>query len=77
MSVDGVPVRRVGNTVFPNGTIEIRLRDEPGSRLEIALAPSGAQEYTCKETAEAGFRKVGIGKKGPAYPGIVHVALVN
>jgi hypothetical protein len=75
--VDGVPVRWVGNTVFPNGTIEVHLRDAPGARLEIALAPSGSQEYSCEETAEDGFRKVVIAKKGAAYPGIRHVALVR
>ena len=75
--VGGVPVRWVGNTVFPNGTIEVHLRDEPGARLEIALAPSGSQEYSCEETAKDGYRKVVIGKKGAAYPGIVHVALVR
>lgn len=75
--VDGVPVRWVGNTVFPNGTIEVHLRGEPGARLEIALAPSGSQEYSCEETAEDGFRKVVVGKKGAAYPGIISIALVN
>ena len=75
--VDGTPVRWVGNTVFPNGTMEVRLRDAPGARLEIALAPSGAQNYSCEETAGKGFRRVVIAKKGVAYPGVVHIALVG
>ena len=75
--VDGVPVRWVGNHVFPNGTIAVHLRDAPGARLEVALAPSGAQEYTCEETTVDGFRKVVIGKKGAAYPGVTHIALVS
>ncbi len=75
--VGGVPVRWVGNTVFPNGTIEVHLRDVPGAHLEITLAPSGSQEYSCKETVEDGLRKVVIAKKGAGYPGIVHVALVR
>ena len=75
--VGGVPVRWVGNTVFPNGTIEVHLRDAPGTRLEITLAPSGSQEYSCEETTKDGYRKVVIAKKGAGYPGIVHVALVR
>jgi hypothetical protein len=75
--VDGTPVRWVGNTVFPNGTIEVHLRDEPEAHLEIALAPSGAQDYSCTETAEYGFRKVVIAKKGASYPGVVYMALVR
>ncbi len=75
--VDGTPVRWVGNTVFPNGTIEVHLRDEPGTRLKIALAPSGSQEYVYTETIENGFRKVVIAKKGAAYPGVMYVALVR
>ena len=75
--VDGTPVRWVGNTVFPNGTIEVSLRDAPGAHLEIALAPSGSQEYACTETAENGFRKVVLAKKGAAYPGVISIALVR
>jgi hypothetical protein len=75
--VDGCPVRWVGNTVFPNGTIEVHLRDEPGAQLEIALAPSGSQEYACTETVEDGFRKVVLAKKGAAYPGVISIALVK
>ena len=75
--VDGSPVRWVGNTVFPNGTITVMLKDAPGARLEVALAPSGSQDCTCTETVEKGFRKVVIAKKGAAYPGVVHIALAR
>ena len=75
--VDGCPVRWVGNTVFPNGTIEVHLRDDPGAHLEVALAPSGSQEYACTETVENGFRKVVLAKRGAAYPGVISIALVR
>jgi len=40
---DGVPVRWVGNSIFPNGTLAVEFDVNPGDVLEIALAPQGAQ----------------------------------
>ena len=74
---DGRVMRKVGNPVFPNGTITVKFRDVPGAKVEIALDPSGSQEYSCTETLEDGFRKVVIGKKGADYPAVVSVALVK
>jgi hypothetical protein len=34
---DGVPVRYAGNTVFPNGFIEVELQSVPGGQIDIHL----------------------------------------
>jgi len=75
--VGGWPVRWVGNTVFPNGTITVDFKDVPGAKLEIALDPSGSQEYKYSESVEAGRRKVVISKKGASYPAIRSISLVS
>ena len=75
--VNGWPVRWVGNAVFPNGTITVEFKDVPGARLEIALDPSGSQEYKCNESVADGKRKVVISKKGAAYPGVRSISLVS
>ncbi len=75
--IDGHPVRWVGNTVFPNGTITVEFRDAPGAGLEIALDPSGSQEFLCDESVENGRRRVVLSKKGASYPGVRSIALVS
>ena len=75
--VNGWPVRWVGNAVFPNGTITVEFKDVPGAKLEIALDPSGSQEYKCNESVADGKRKVVISKKGAAYPGVRSISLVS
>ena len=74
--VDGVPVRRVGNAIFPNGTIVVEFRDVPGAWVEVELSPDGAQTYALGESVADGVRRVVIGKKGVEYPAVVSVALV-
>ena len=43
---DGVPVRRVGNSIFPNGTLAVEFEAKSGDSLEIALAKDGAQSVS-------------------------------
>ncbi len=45
---NGVPARYAGNTVFPNGFIEVVLKNEGGGILEIQAIPGSSQE--CKLT---------------------------
>jgi hypothetical protein len=73
----GRVMRRVGNPVFPNGTITVKFRDVPGAKVEVALDVSGAQVYSCQETVSGGVRTVTIGKKGADYPCVRSVALVK
>ena len=70
-------VRYAGNPVFPNGTITVKFKAVPGAKVEVALDPEGAQEYSISETEENGVKTVVIGKKGAAYPGILGIALVR
>ena len=74
--VDGVPVRWVGNSIFPNGTIRVEFKDVPGARVDVVLSPSGAQDCAMTETVANGVRSVTIGKKGTRTIAVVAVALV-
>ena len=74
--LDGVPVRWVGNSIFPNGTIRIEFKDVPGTRVEVVLSPKGAQEYAMEESVANGVRSVTIGKKGSRHPAVVAVAVL-
>ena len=76
-TLPGRVVRQAGNPVFPNGTISVRFRDMPGAKVEVALDPSGAQEYTLRESIADGVRTVTIGKKGRQYPAVLAIALVR
>ena len=76
-TLPGRVVRQVGNPIFPNGTISVRFRDVKGAKVEVALDPSGAQEYDIRESVSNGFRTVVIGKKGRNYPVILGVSFVR
>lgn len=70
-------VRQAGNPVFPNGTISVRFRDVPGAKVEVALDPSGAQEYSLRESVAEGIRTVTVGKRGRDYPALLAIALLS
>ena len=76
-TLPGRVVRQAGNPIFPNGTIAVRFRDVKGAKVEVALDPSGAQEYDIRESVSNGFRTVVIGKKGRNYPVILGVSFVR
>ncbi len=42
--VDGVPVRYAGNTVFPNGFIEVELESVPGGNIDVYLRSGEVSE---------------------------------
>lgn len=73
----GMPVRWVGNPVFPNGTVTVELKDVPGAKIEVVLDPAGAKDYTLVETVANGVRTVVIGKKGAAYPAVRSIAILK
>lgn len=75
--VDGKPVRWIGNSIFPNGTVRLELKDEPDARVEVRLSLKGAPDYTITETVVDGLRQITIGKKGARHPAVVSVALVR
>ena len=75
--VDGQPVRWVGNSIFPNGTVRVEFKDVPGARVEVILSPKGAQDYALTETVENEVRSVEIAKDGVRNPAVVAVALVR
>ena len=76
-TLPGRVVRQAGNPVFPNGTIAVRFEDVPGAKVEVALDPSGSQEYELREASAGGVREVTVGKKGRGYPALLAVALVR
>ena len=76
-TLPGRVVRQAGNPVFPNGTISVRFRDVPGAKVEVALDPSGAQDYELRESVADGVRTVTVGKKGRDYPALLAIALVH
>ena len=76
-TLPGRVVRQAGNPVFPNGTISVRFRDVPGAKVEVALDPSGAQEYSLDESVAEGVRTVTVGKRGRDYPALLAIALVS
>ena len=73
--VDGVPVRWVGNSIFPNGTIRVEFKDVPDARVEVILLPKGVQGYAMEEFISNGVRSVTIAKKGSLSPAVVAIAL--
>ena len=75
--VDGEPVRWVGNSIFPNGTMRVEFKDVPGAHVEVALSPKGAQHYALEEYVADGIRHVTIGKNGRLHPAVVSIALVK
>lgn len=75
--VDGEPVRWVGNSIFPNGTIHVEFKDVPGAHVEVILSPKGARDYVIEEFSANGTRHVTIGKKDSRYPAVIAVALVR
>ena len=75
--VDGVPVRWIGNSIFPNGTIRVEFKDILGARVEVLLSPSGAQDFAMTETVSNGIRRVEIAKRGASNPAVVAVLLVR
>ena len=76
-TLPGRVVRQAGNPVFPNGTISVRFRDVPDAKVEVALDPSGAQDYELGESVADGMRTVTVGKKGRDYPAVLAIALVR
>ena len=42
--IDGVPVRYAGNTVFPNGFIEVELESVPGGNIDVYLRAGEVSE---------------------------------
>ena len=76
-TLPGRVIRHAGNPVFPNGTIAVRFRDVPGAKVEVALDPSGAQEYALHESVADGVRTGTVGKKGRDYPALLAIALVR
>lgn len=75
--VGGEPVRWVGNSIFPNGTIHVEFKDVPGAHVEVILSPKGARDYVIEEFSANGTRHVTIGKKDSRYPAVIAVALVR
>lgn len=75
--VDGEPVRWVGNSIFPNGTIHVEFKDVAGAHAEVILSPKGARDYVIEEFSANGTRHVTIGKKDSRYPAVIAVALVR
>lgn len=73
----GVPVRHVGNEIFPNGLIRVEFEDVPQAVVEVCLDPRGAQDYSLREESCGGRRRIWIGKKGAAYPAVRSIALVK
>ncbi|MBQ2631484.1 MAG: right-handed parallel beta-helix repeat-containing protein [Kiritimatiellae bacterium] len=69
---DGVPVRWVGNAIFPNGTLAVEFDAKKGDTVEIALAPQGAQEVSLSAgggewrrlAAEGGVARTQLGTEG-------------
>lgn len=75
--VDGEPVRWVGNSIFPNGTIHVEFKDVPGARVEVMLAQKGSKDYIIEDFSANGTRHVTIGKKDANYPAVIAVALAR
>ena len=75
--VDGEPVRWVGNSIFPNGTIHVEFKDVPGARVEVMLAKKGSKDYIIEDFSANGTRHVTIGKKGSNFPAVIAVSLVR
>ena len=73
----GVPVRFVGNAVFPNGTIAVEFSDVADAKVEVDADPKYAKGFAVVERSANGVRSVTIAKKGASYPGIRSIALVK
>lgn len=65
----GVPVRTVGNSVFPNAEMSVEFRDVPGAEPEVVLDPArGARSFRCVTSVANGVCRVTISKDGTDYP---------
>jgi hypothetical protein len=67
-------VRYAGNTVFPNGTIAVKLRAPKDARVVVDLDPEGAQVCRIDKSWNDGVWTVTVGKKGADYPGVLSIA---
>ena len=69
---EGFPVRYVGNTIFPNGTVTVEFVAAPGDALEIGLDPSSVDALTVRVNggaartvrAEKGIARLPLGASG-------------
>lgn len=77
-SIDtGVPLRFVGNAIFPNGCVAVEFKDVLGARVEVDVDPSYAKSFEVTESVSGGVRRVTVSKKGDAYPALRSIALVG
>ena len=79
-SIDtGVPLRFVGNSIFPNGTIAVEFKDAADARVEVDADPAYAKDFvvTVSEATADGMRRVTVSKKGREFPAIRSIALVR
>ena len=74
---DGRVVRVVGNHVFPNGTLTVKLRDVPGAHVEVAADDGDSSGFESSESVSNGVRTVTVSRRGDGFPAIRHIALVS
>ena len=67
-------VRYAGNTVFPNGTITVKLNAPESAKVLVDLDPEGPQMCRIEKSWKDGVWTVTAGKKGVDYPGILSIA---
>ena len=71
---DGRVVRYAGNTVFPNGTITVKLNAPESAKVVVDLEPGGPQTCRIDKSWKDGVWTVTVGKKGVGYPGVLSIA---
>ena len=71
---DGRVVRYAGNTVFPNGTITVKLNAPESAKVAVDLDPDGPQTCRIDKSWKDGVWTVTVGKKGVGYPGVLSIA---
>ena len=67
-------VRYAGNTVFPNGTITVKLNAPESAKVVVDLDPDGPQVCRIDKSWKDGVWTVTVGKKGVDYPGVLSIA---
>lgn len=72
-----VPVRFVGNPIFPNGTVSVEFKDIPGTRVEVEIDPAYAKEFSLTESVSDGIRRVTVSKNGSSYPAVRSISLIK
>ena len=66
--------RYAGNTVFPNGTITVKLNAPEIAKVVVDLEPGGPQTCRIDKSWKDGVWTVTVGKKGVGYPGVLSIA---